>query len=148
MSTFGQYSSLSGGGGGGGGGTVETVSSDVLDVTGTSDIVLSFRPEFNAVQGGPTITLDFATNGPNQRVDLSANLAITLSGMVSGGRYILQLAQSASPSAVTYTNTIYWGNLGVPDLSALAHDAWITIEFYVNTYGYISASYVNNYGPP
>jgi hypothetical protein len=67
--------------------------------------------------------------------------------MVNGGAYVLGVAQDSSPRTLTFTNTVYWGPAGAPDITGLAHDAWITINFWVDYYNRINGSYIIGYGP-
>jgi hypothetical protein len=103
--------------------TALTVSG-VTSFTGHTTIA-----QFNAGNSGAAITLNFATNGNNQRVTLnSATPTITLSGGVAGGVYTVEVVQDGSGSRVpTWAGasgaTVIWPGGVTPTLTTTASRA-------------------------
>jgi hypothetical protein len=140
VSTFAKYSAS------GGGTVVQTISSNVVDVSGTTAIALSFKAPTLVVQSGGTATMDLSTS-PAQHLVLTANCALTLTNPSQGGSYVLEIVQDSTPRTLTFASTVFWGPQGAPDMSTLSAGQWGIINIFYDRNNRFVGSYYLGYGP-
>lgn len=133
-------------GGGGGGVVVESIDSDVLDVSGTTAITLSAKPVNLVTQSGGGAAVNLALS-PSHHLVLTANCAITLSNPSNGGSYVIEIVQGASPFAVTWASTVLWGPQGAPDFTILTTGQFGIVNIFRDYNNRYVGSYYLGYGP-
>lgn len=114
--------------------------------------------EFNAGNSGSSKTIDW-NNGASQKLTLTANCALTLTGPLvlgsgydtqkGGAKYTLKLIMgSGGPYAITFTQAqVTTGFSGPVLLSGLATGQWAIIEFLYDSDSECSVIYHSGYGP-
>jgi hypothetical protein len=82
-------------------------------------------------------TIDF-TNAPCQQVTINnaGPLTITLDNPVTGGVYLIEIIQGATPGTVTWPASVKWGEAGAPTLSTVSGKIDI-INLYYNGTNYL-----------
>jgi hypothetical protein len=125
---------------------VASVSSNVLDVSGTTAIVLAAKAVSLATQSGGGATIDLSLS-PSHHLVLTAACAITLSNPANGGSYVIEIVQGVSPFAVTWASTVLWGPQGAPDFTALTTGQFGIVNIFRDYNNRYVGSYYLGYGP-
>ncbi len=120
----------------------------VMDETSANvpPVYIGAPPIFDAVQDFDELTIDW-NNGQSQNLDLGGDVVITMINMPMGVWVHLRIAQNSLIQVVSFADDVYWGDLGPPDLSDMAHDAWIVISFYKDQWDAITGTYGGTFGP-
>jgi hypothetical protein len=90
-----------------------------------SSASVTFRGQyFSELIDDGTLTTDSTINwssGNEHKITLGANIVLSFSNGVTGGRYVLLVVQDSTGSrTVTWTTSVKWGNAGVSTLSTTA----------------------------
>jgi hypothetical protein len=96
--------------------------------------------EYNAGNSGTSITLNFATNGQNQKLTLTGNCTATLSGMVAGQTSKVKVLTGAGSYTLAFTPAPKWpGGAAYVASTAASKTDLVTIYFdgtdYWGTFG-------------
>jgi len=133
---------------GGGGGGISDISSPIIEVTGTTSVSLNYKPvnyvNQDSLTGAATVDCSIA---PSHWIDLGSDCEVTVINAQQGGSYIIAVAQNFQPQNLSFSNTVYWGPQGAPNIIGMEHDAWIVINLWVDYYDRLVGSYYMNYGP-
>jgi len=140
VSTFAKYSAS------GGGTVVQTISSSIVNVSGTTAITLGVKPINVVVQSGGTAAMDLSLS-PAQHLVLTANCALTMSNPSQGGSYVIEVVQDSTPRTLTFSNTVFWGPQGAPDISTMSAGQWAIINIFYDVNNRYVGSYYLGYGP-
>lgn len=102
-------------------------------LTGASSAPMFYAAEYNAGNSGTTKTINFA-NGINQKMTMTGNCAITLSGAQGGMTAKIKLIQDGSGGkTATWTTTVLWAGGAAPTLSTAASAIDIVSLYYDGT---------------
>lgn len=93
-------------------------------------------PEQDLGNSGSSKTVDFSTYTA-QKLTLSANCTITLSGGASGGTYLLKLVQDGTGGRTASWSTVKWPSGTAPTISSAASAVDLISLYYdgSNWYG-------------
>lgn len=113
---------------------------DVEDLTAAQVNAILNPVEFDAGNSGASKTIDF-TNGPAQKLTLTANCTLTLSNPISGQAYVLKLVQDGTGSrTVTWPAAVKWPSATAPTLTTTAAAIDIVSLYYDGTNFYGTSS--------